>query len=291
MNDFILATSSTCDLDRSWLEEHHIPFISYTYEFEGKVFEDDCTEFSRRVFYGKMKEGKLPSTSQVSVFRYMEFFKLLLREGKPVLYLEMDRAISGSFNNAVLAAIEIREDDSDAILWVVNTGCITMGMALLIKEAYKLKESGASFEEVRDFAREYGKKTAHRFLVDDLQWLRRGGRLSNASAFIGTLLSIKPVIYLPEDGSLVAYTKLRGKLKAMSQLISDSQKDIGEGEGKKIIVGFSDNKEEGEKWKERVKEAFPKASSVELMELGPVIGCHVGPGFLSIVYFAEERRP
>ena len=152
-----------------------------------------------------------------------------------------------------------------------------------------MADKGAGYEETVAWAKENETKIAHRFLIDNLEWLRRGGRLSNASAIVGSLLSIKPLIYVPEDGKLVAYAKVRGKKKAVKQLLESCDKDLGKGSGKKIIVGHSDCLEEGEKWKAMVEEHFPEAKSVTLMELGPTIACHVGPGFLSIVYLADKR--
>ena len=127
-------------------------------------------------------------------------------------------------------------------------------------------------------------------MIDDLQWLRRGGRLSNASAIVGSLLSIKPLIYLNDDGMLVAYDKIRGRKKAIAALLESTKKDLGDGAGKDIIVGHSDDPEVGEKWKRLVEEQYPNANSVTLMELGPTIACHVGPGFLSIVYLCDHRN-
>lgn len=291
MDRYIIATASTCDLDRSWLEEHRIPVISYTFEMDGKIYKDDCRPETRRAFYAKMREGILPNTSQINSYAYYEFFKDLIRGGDAVIFVDMDRAISNSYANSLAAADMVREEFPDAELHIMDTRCITMGLAFLLKKMVAMKESGASKDEVIAWCEENATKIAHRFMVDDLQWMRKGGRLSNASAIVGTLLSIKPLIYLPEDGTLVAYEKVRGRKKAVRTMLDSVIADIGDGAGLDLIVGHSDTPEEGLEWLETVKEHFPKANSVELMELGPTIGSHVGPGFLSIVYLAEKRRP
>lgn len=291
MNRYIIATASTCDLDAGWLAEHRIPVISYTFEMDGKIYRDDCRPETRRAFYAKMREGVLPNTSQINSYAYYEFFKDLVEDGDAVIFVDMDRAISNSYANSLAAADMIREEYPEAQLHIMDTRCITMGLAFLLKKMVAMKESGAPMEEVIAWCEGNAKKIAHRFMVDDLQWLRKGGRLSNASAIVGSLLSIKPLIYLPEDGTLVAYEKVRGRKKAIRALLESVINDIGEAEGMDLIVGHSDTPEEGEAWLEMVKEQFPKANSVELMELGPTIGSHVGPGFLSIVYLGEERRP
>ncbi|MCR4950771.1 MAG: DegV family protein [Solobacterium sp.] len=290
MHDFILATASTCDIERDWLDSHDIPFISYTFEIDGNVYSDDCREETRRLFYNAMAEGKTPKTSQITTYSYYEFFKGLLAEKKPVVFADMDRAISNSYANSQAAAESIREKYPDAELYIIDTRCITMGLSLLIHKLAALRDEGKSAKEVFEWGEENGRKIAHRFLVDDLQWLRKGGRLSNASAIVGSLLSIKPLIYLNEEGSLVAYEKAHGKKKAVRELLASAAKDAGDGKGMDFIVGHSNIPGEGEEWKKLVCEQFPEAASVSLMELGPVIGSHVGPGFLSIVYFTSERK-
>lgn len=291
MEKYLIATSSTCDIEREWLDAHHVPVISYSFEIDGKVYKDDCREETRRKFYSSMREGKLPNTSQINSYAYYEFFKDLIEDGDAVIFVDMDRAISNSYANSLAAAEMIREEFPEAELHIMDTSCITMGLAFLIRKLVGLKESGAAKQEVIDWCDQNAKKIAHRFMVDDLQWLRKGGRLSNASAIVGSLLSIKPLIYLPEDGTLVAYEKVRGRKKALRTLLESVIRDVGEAEDMEFIVGHSDTPEEGEAWRETVKEQFPRAKSVELMELGPTIGSHIGPGFISIVYLAKERRP
>lgn len=290
MRDYIIATASTCDLDRSYLDEHQIPVISYTFTIDGQIYIDDCRPNTKRAIYNAMRQGKLPNTSQITTYTYYEFFKSLLEEGKPVLFVDMDRAISASYNNSIQAQEMIHDEMPNAQLTILDTRCITMGLALLLKTLVSMQEAGKSYEEVVAFGKENAIKIAHRFMVDDLQWLRRGGRLSNASAIVGSLLSIKPLIYVNDDGQLIAYTKVRGRKKAIAELLKSTKEDLGDGSGKDIIVGHSDNEEEGNKWKQLVQEAYPNANSVTLMELGPTIGTHVGPDFLSIVYFTNERH-
>ena len=289
MRNYLIAVSSTCDTDREWLDEHQIPVLSYSFEIDGKAYPDDCREETRRHFYALMREGKLPNTSQITPYAYLTFFRELVSQKRPVLYLEMDSAISGSYNNACQAAKMLKEEDPKSELYVLDTRSITMGFSLLLKRLVKMQEEGASFEEVKTFAEDNCKKVIHRFFVDDLSWLQRGGRLSNASAFIGTLLSVKPLIYLDDEGKLIAAVKVRGRHKAIHELLEKAAAEIGTDYDQEIIVGHSDCLEDGKKWEEAVRERFPKAS-VSLQELGPVIGSHVGPGFLSIVYFAEQRR-
>ena len=290
MNSYIIATSSTCDLSKEYLSEHNIPYIRYTYTIGETLYEDDCSEESRSAAYKSMRGGSMLKTSMINEYLNYEFFKGLVETGKPVIFADMDKAISGSYYNSTIAAGQIREDYPDAVLEVLDTRCITTGLGLLVRKMAYMREDGHSFEEVLAWAKENQLKIVHRFLVDDLQWLRKGGRLSNASSIVGSLLSIKPLIYLPDDGSLVAYEKVRGKKKALAQLLASVKRDIDESYDREITLSHCDCLEEGRKWFETVKENFPNAT-IRLQELGPTIGSHIGPGFLSIVYFCDERRP
>jgi DegV family protein with EDD domain len=290
MRDFVIATASTCDIDRDWLDSHDIPVISYTFTVDGKIYIDDCREATRRAIYAAMRQGKQPNTSQITTYNYYEFFKKLLSEGKPVVFVDMDKAISASYNNSLHAAEMIKDEMPKAKLVIMDTRCCTMGLSFLLQHMIALADEGKSFEEVVAWGNANALKISHRFMIDDLQWLRRGGRLSNASAIVGSLLSIKPLIYIDDAGTLIAYDKIRGRKKAIAQLLASTEKDLGDGSGKDIIVGHSDDPEEGEKWKQMVIEKYPKAKSVTMMELGPTIACHVGPGFLSIVYLCDQRH-
>lgn len=290
MEDFMIATASTCDLDRSWLDEHDIKMISYTFEINGTVYTDDCTKESRETLFKAMRNDQLPNTSQINYYAYYEFFMSLLQTGKPVIFADMTKAISGSYFNSVRAAEQIREEHPEYQLYIVDTRCVTFGLGMLIKGMAAEKEAGKSYEEVIQYAENTKLHIVHRFMIDQLKWLQRGGRLSNASTIVGSLLSIKPLIYIPDDGSLVAYAKVRGRKKAIRSLVDAIEKDIGDPSGKTLIVGHSDCQKDAEELAEKIKEKYPTLGNIEIIELGPVIGCHVGPDFLATVYYTEGKR-
>lgn len=289
MSDFIIATASTCDLDAKWLEDNHVAWIPYTFDMDGKVYQDDCTSESKHLLFKAMRENKLPNTSQINFYSYYEFFLKLLETGKPVIFADMTKAISGSYFNSVRAAEQIAEEHPEYKLTVLDTRCVTTGLGLLIREMVEQRDAGKSYEEVIEFANTTKFHIVHRFMIDQLKWLQRGGRLSNASTIVGSLLSIKPLIYIPDDGSLVAYDKVRGRKKAMKTLVDAISVDLGNPQGKEIIVCHADCPEDGGRLREMILEQYPGVK-VSLQELGPVIGCHVGPDFLSTVYKTEKQR-
>lgn len=287
MEDFIIATASTCDMDKEWLDANNIPMISYTFEVNEKVYIDDCKAKTKHALFHEMREGHQPKTSQITAYAYYEFFKELLQKNKNVLFLDMDRALSSSYFNSQRAYEDIQEEFPDNNLLIIDTRCVTFGLALLIKKAVSLKNEGKSIEEVHAWIEENKLRFSHRFLIDDLEWLRRGGRLSNASAIIGSLLSIKPLIYIDDEGKLIAFSKVRGKKKAMKELLASCDHDLDPANAKEFIVGHSDNLEEAEKLRDMVAEKYP-GSEISICELGPVIGCHTGPGFLAIAYYCDS---
>ena len=182
MYDYIIATSSTSDLDREYLDKHNIPFISYTYTVNDKLCEDDCREASRQAVYDGMRKGDRLKTSMINEYTYHEFFKGLMDTGKNVLFLDMSREMSSSYSNSVAAAEEIKSEYSANKLYVMDTYCISGGLGILVKKIVEMAENGASFDEVIEWGENNKLKIAHRFTVDDLNYLKAGGRVSNAAA-------------------------------------------------------------------------------------------------------------
>lgn len=287
MEDFIIATVSTCDADSKWLEENNIPMISYTFQINDKVYIDDCKEETKHTLFKEMREGHQPNTSQITAYAYYEFFKELLEKNNNIIFLDMDKALSSSYFNSQRAYEDIKDEYQDNNLVIIDTRCVTFGLTLLLEKVVELKKQGKSMPEVIDWIESNKMKISHRFVVDDLEWLRRGGRLSNASAMVGSLLSIKPLIYINDEGKLVSFDKVRGKRKAIKELIASCEHDLTDAKGKDFIVGHSDDLEEAKKLVDLLVDKYPTMNSIKIQELGPVIGCHVGPGFLAIVYFSD----
>lgn len=289
MSDFILATASTCDLPIQYLKEHHIPFISYTYVVDGKEYKDDCEEASKQSLMKLMRQGIIPQTSQITMYAYLEFFRSLLQQGKDVLYLDMSRSLSGSILNAEMAIREIQKDFPQQRIYFLDSYCVSGGLALFMKELVRQKEAGIPFEEVIAWGEQHKKEYVHRFMVEDLQWLRRGGRLSNASAFVAGLLAIKPKIYLDNQGQLLAYGKVRGRKKCLHELIADMQEDIDPENKEDLVVIHADCRKDAEEFATAICEQYPYFPNVMLIDLGSVIASHVGPDFLAVVYHGKKR--
>lgn len=293
MTDFIIATSSTSDLPRTWLEAHGVPFIPYTYSIGETVFEDDCREESRQKVYEGMRKGDFLKTAMINEFEYEEFFRSLMQEGRNVIFLDMSREMSSSFVNAGLAAEIIREEFPEQTLYIMDTLCISGGLGLLVEQMVLRKEQGMGFEEVIAWGEENKLKIAHRFTVDDLNYLKAGGRVSNASALVGSLLNIKPVLYVPDKGTLDVVKKARGRKAALKSILDGVIHDLSESgaEGREIHILQADCREDAEKIRDGIKAAFPGVGNITITSLGVVIGAHCGPGLLTVFYLCGGRRP
>ncbi len=293
MQDYIVATASTSDLPREYLDQHQIPFIRYTYTINDTVEEDDCRESSREEIYKKMRGGAFLQTSMISEQNYYGFFRTLLESGKDVLYLDMSEKMSASFEHARHAAEKIRSKYPDRTLYIMDTRCISGGLGLLVKNIVRLKESGESFQKVIEWGEANKLKIAHRFTVDDLNYLKRGGRVSNSTALLGTLLSIKPVLYVPDEGTLDVVQKAHGRKAALRSLTDAVLHDLSltDPDGLEIDILQADCRADAESVREEIRRAYPSVGKINIVSLGVVIGAHCGPGLLALVYLCSGRRP
>ena len=293
MRDYLIATASTADLTSDYLEDHQIPFIRYTYTVNDTVVEDDCRESSRAAVYKGMRNGDILQTSMISEEIYYGFFEGLLETGKNVLYLDMSRKMSASFENALHAAEKIREKYPAQTLYVMDTFCISGGLGLLVKNLVRMKEEGRSFEEVTAWGEENKLKIAHRFTVDNLNYLKRGGRVSNSAALIGTLLSIKPVLYVPDGGTLDVVQKAHGRKAALKAIVDAVLHDLSQIDptGLEINILQADCRADAEHVADEIRRKYPSVGRIEITGLGVVIGAHCGPGLLTVFYLCSGRRP
>ena len=294
MTDYIIATSSTSDLPRSWLDAHQIPFIPYTYTVNGTLCEDDCREESREKIYAGMRNGDQLKTSMINEFVYYDFFKSLLDSGKDVIFLDMSQKMSASFANANHAAEKIRVEYPRQRLYVMDTRCISGGLGLLVEHMAERMEAGESFEQVIAWGEANKLKIAHRFTVDDLNYLKAGGRVSNAAALVGSVLGIKPVLYVPDGGTLDVVKKARGRKAALRAILDGVLHDLSKLEdptGLRIHILQADCRTDAEFLRDGIRAVYPHVGEITITSLGVVIGAHCGPGLLTVFYLCDGRSP
>lgn len=293
MADYIIATASTSDLPRTWLEEHDVPFIAYGYTIGEEAFEDDCREESRDAVYAGMREGDQLKTSMITEPAYLEFFRTMLATGKDVVFLDMSKEMSSSFSNSLSAAEKVRAEFPDQRLYIMDTRCISGGLGTLVENMVRRMEAGESFDEVVDWGEANKLRIAHRFTVDDLNYLKAGGRVSNASALLGTVLNIKPVLYVPEAGTLDVVKKVRGRkvsLKAIRDGILNDFSKI-DPTGVDVHILHADCRKDAEFIRDEIKSAYPEVGAITITGLGVVIGAHCGPGLIAVFYLCNARSP
>ena len=293
MADYIIATSSTSDLPRTWLDRHNVPFIRYSFTMNNEVMEDDCREESRAAIYASMRKGALLKTSMINEFTYTEFFKGLLDTGKNVVFLDMSREMSASYQNSIKAAEAVRPLYPDQELYIMDTRCISGGLGTLVVNMVRRMEEGAGFREVIQWGNENKLKIAHRFTVDDLNYLKRGGRVSNASALVGSLLGIKPVLYVPDRGTLDVVKKARGRKAALNAIRDGILHDFAKIDptGTEVHILHADCLSDAERIRDEIRSVYPQTGEITITQLGVVIGAHCGPGLLTVFYFCSGRNP
>ena len=289
MSEFIVATVSTADMEEEYLHKHNIPFVMYPYTVGKEVLLDDCKKDTRDLTWKLMRAGELTTTSMINTYTYFELFDNLMQQGKDVLFLEMSDKLSRSYNNAVEAAEMLKEKHYTNRFYLMNTLSMSGGLGLLLHYVRIMRDAGNSFDEAVEWAESHKLKIMHWFTVDDLNFLKRGGRVSNSAAFIGSLLNIKPVLYTNTKGELVALEKARGRKKALISIINHMKEDFIEPDGKEVFINHADCLEDAEYMREKVKETFPTVGKITVMSLGAVIGSHCGPGLFTIFYLGKER--
>ena len=293
MKEFLIATSSTSDLPRTWLDEHHIPFISYSFTVNGTPQQDDCREESRAANFKGMRAGDDLQTSMINEYVYTEFFRSLLSTGKDVIFLDMSEKMSASFENARNAAEQIRKEFPNQTFYVMDTRCISGGLGLLVMNMVERMESGESFDQVVAWGEANKLRIAHRFTVDDLNYLKRGGRVSNASALVGSLLNIKPVLYVPDVGTLDVVKKVRGRKTALAAIRDGTLSDLSkiDASGLNMLILHADCLTDAQWVRDEIRAAHPEIGEIQIGSLGVVIGSHTGPGLLAVFYLCSARVP
>ena len=229
-DQFILSCESTVDLPYAYVDGRNIPVLFYSYTVDGQTYPDDMGRDPEALprFYGFLEDGKIPSTSQLNVYQYAEFFEPLLQKGD-LLHIAFGSGMTPSVTNAMAAAEMLRSKYPERRLTVIDSLCSSSGYGLLVDEAADMRDRGCSMEEVAQWAMENRQKVHHQFFSTDLKYYRRSGRMSGAAATVGTILSICPIMRLDDGGRIIAYDKVRGKKNAIVQTIQTMEQHVQNG--------------------------------------------------------------
>ena len=292
-NQFTLSCCSTVDLPYAYMASRHIPVLFYTYVVDGTEYDDDMGRDPAALprFYGFIRQGKLPQTSQINVAAYMDFFEKLLQTGD-VLHIAFTSGQSGSVHNAFLAAEELREKYPDRKLVVIDSLCSSSGYGLLVDCAADLRDEGKSLDEVAQWVLDNRNKVHHQFFSSDMTQFRRTGRVSGAAATVATVLNICPIMRLDDTGSIKAYSKVRGKKKAVEVTVDTMEQHAqgGRDYDGKCFVCHSDCPEDAHMTIQAIEDRFPKLKGkIRICDIGTIIGSHAGPGTVAVFFYGDER--
>ena len=285
MPDFKIITDSGCDFTLAELEQMNVGRAPLSVLFKGVLHEDFATDAERKVLYDGVREGEMPTTSAVNPDGWATMMKSALEEGKDVLCLCFSSGLSTTYQSAVIAAEELKEEYPDRSIRVVDTLCAALGQGLLVWHACKHRDAGESLDEVTAWLEENKLKICHWVTVEDLNHLKRGGRVSAATAMVGTMLNIKPIIHVSDEGKLVSVAKARGR-KAAIEYITKKVADATDKD--MVFVGHGDCPEDAEICAKILKEKYG-VKNVHIGYVGAVIGAHTGPGVL-VTFFLGEKR-
>lgn len=294
MNNYVLTCCSTADLPSSYFEERKIPYVCFHYTIDGQEYPDDLGQtMSFSDFYGKIRGGAMPTTSQVNVDQFTTFFEPLLQQGKDILHVTLSSGISGVYNSACIAQQDLMEKYPDRKIIIVDSLCASSGYGLLMDMAADKRDTGASITELQSYIEEIKLNIHHWFFATDLTHFLRGGRISAASAIAGTLLNICPLMNVDDTGHLVPRRKIRGKKQVIREMFKCMQEHAENGAdySGKCFMSNSDCPEDARAVADLVEAAFPKlAAPVMINSIGTVIGSHTGVGTVALFFVGDKRQ-
>lgn len=287
MRDYIITVNSTVDTGEEWLEERNVPVIPLKYTIDGQEYTD-MYGLSDKEFFQKLREGKMSVTSQINPEEAKEMLEPYVKEGKDVLHLAFSSALSGTCNSMKIAAEELQEEYPEAKVIVVDTLCACMGEAMLLYYALKQKEAGKTIEEVAQWVEENKLHVCHNVTVDDLFHLHRGGRVSKTAAVLGTMVKVKPIIHMDDNGALQVIGKERGRKKSLHKIVDMAVERSKGWDNEIIMITHGDCLEDAEYVAKLVREKMG-IENVFIHNIGTVIGSHTGPGVVATFCMGNKR--
>lgn len=293
MSDFVLTCCSTADMPYAYFKKRNIPFVCFHYTMDGKEYPDDLGQtMPFEEFYDRIKEGAMPTTSQVNVGQFIDFFEPFLKDGKDVLHISLSSGLSGSYNSACMAKEELLSKYPGRKILVVDSLGASSGYGLITDTAADMRDDGASLEEVYAWIEENKLNVHHWFFSTDLSHYKRGGRISATSAVLGTLLNICPLLNMDNKGKLIPQTKVRGKKRVIAEIVHMMETHAKNGLAYlgKCFISHSACFDDAQMVADRIEEKFLHLNgSVMINSVGTVIGSHTGPGTVALFFFGDKR--
>ena len=288
--NFEIITDSTANLPEEMIEEYKVHILPLVFLVRGQEYsgytKGATTDLAQ--FYQMMREKEEITTSLINVEYCRNIFVSLLEQGKDILYIGFSSGLSGSYQAVAMTMEQLREEYPNRKLYAVDTLAAALGEGLLVYHALQKRKQGDSIDEVKDWLLDNRLNMCHWFTVDDLFFLHRGGRVSKTSAVLGSMLSIKPVLHVDNEGHLILMEKARGRKKSLDALVSHMEETITNPEEQVIFISHGDCLEDAQYVADKVKEKW-KVKDIMIRILDPVIGAHSGPGTVALFYMGTHR--
>lgn len=284
---FAITTDNNSDLPMTYLKEHDVGLMSLSYTVDGQTY-DAHHPMPDVDFYARMRAGAMPTTAQVNPEEARRVLEQELETHDSVLHIAFSSGLSGSYQSARIAAMELQEQYPDKQIVVVDSLAASLGQGLLVHIAVQMRDAGQSFQQTVDWCMENRLHVVHLFTVDDLFHLYRGGRVSKATAIVGSMLNMKPVLHVDDEGKLVAVGKMRGRKRALDDLVKRMGEQIGGYENKTFFISHGDCLADAEYVRDQVQEKFG-ISDCLINFVGPSIGAHSGPGTIALFFLGKQR--
>ena len=288
MSAYQIVTDSCCDLTKAQYASLNVTYVPLTLLYKGQTLDSFTEEADLHDFYNGIREGEMPTTAAANPDAWARAMKPALKEGKDILCLTFTSALSTTYQSAVIAAEDLKESYPDRKIIVIDSLCAALGQGLLLMHACKRRDQGMGLEELAAWLEENRHHLAHWVTVDDLNHLKRGGRVSATTAFVGGMLNIKPIIHVDLEGRLQTVSKARGRKAAMEYIV----RKVAEGEAwdnEMITIGHGDCKEDAETLAAMIRAKCPWVKQIHIGYVGGVIGAHTGPGVLVAFFLAQEK--
>ncbi|MDD6035269.1 MAG: DegV family protein [Lachnospiraceae bacterium] len=287
MMKYIISTDSTADLPDSYIKEHGIVIQFLSYAFGDEVYGAG-NQMEPHAFYERMRSGEMPTTNACIPNEVQHSFETYLAEGYDILHISFSSGLSASYNNARIAANELMEQYPERKILLIDSLCASLGQGLLVHYAVTMKENGKTMEEVAEWLEQNKLHLCHQFTVDDLYHLHRGGRVSKATAILGTLINVKPVLHVDDEGHLTSVCNVRGRKKSLIKLVDNMEAQIEGFQNDIIFISHGDCLEDAEFVAALVRERFG-IENIMINYVSPTIGSHSGPGTVALFHLGRNR--
>ena len=289
-NQYRIITDATADLPLSMVKELEIAVVPMEYVLDGQVcaYAPAADETAIKEFYAALRNGKTANTSQINGLVYEQIFEEYLSRGEDILYIAFSSNLSATKHVAALCMEELKEKYPERELVCFDSLCASAGEGLLVYTAVQKQKAGCSLDELTAWLKENAGHLCHWFTVDDLNFLKRGGRISASTAVVGSVLQIKPVLHVDDEGRLINMAKARGRKKSLHMLFEEMEKTYWPAQHPLVLIGHGDSYEDAAYLGSLIQEKYPQAV-VKIVPIGPIIGAHVGPGVIALYFWGKKR--